>query len=142
LSGVQIATAAFPLPLTEGDITIGFTIEGRPTRPEDEPSARVSVVEPGFFETLRLSLKRGRFFRSPELDANNAPVVIVNEALAHKYFPGKDAVGQHIAPHVGPTDSSDRRSGADPLWLPDHSGAVASGQYPYRSRHLRERAAK
>jgi hypothetical protein len=93
LPGVPMATAAVPLPLTEGDITLGFTIEGRHTRPGDEPSSRVSVVEPRFFEKLRLSLKLGRFFRSSELGAKSAPVVIVNEAFAHKCFPGKDAVG-------------------------------------------------
>jgi predicted permease len=94
--GVQGATAAFPLPLTEGDIHITFSIAGRPVTPGDEPSARVSVIEPGFFETLKVPLKRGHFFSSTENDEKGPPVIIVNEAFAQKYFPGEEALGKRM----------------------------------------------
>jgi predicted permease len=94
--GVQAATAAFPLPLTEGDIHITFSIAGRPVTPGDEPSARVSVIEPGFFEALKIPLKQGRFFLSTEHDEKGPPVIIVNEAFAQKYFPGEEALGKRM----------------------------------------------
>jgi predicted permease len=96
LPGVQGATAAFPLPLTEGDIHITFSIEGRPTAVGDEPSARVSLIEPDFFETLKVPLKRGRLFLPTENTEKGAPVIIVNEAFAQKFFPGEEAVGKRM----------------------------------------------
>ena len=96
LPGVQAATAAFPMPLTEGDIHITFSIEGRPTTPGDEPSARVSLIEPGFFDTLKVPLKRGRFFLPTEHQEKGPPVIIVNDAFAQKYFAGENALGKHM----------------------------------------------
>ena len=96
IPGVQGATGAFPLPLTQGDINISFSIAGRPSAPGDEPSARVSLIEAGFFETLKIPLERGRFFLSTEQAEKGPPAIIVNEAFAQKYFPGQEALGQHI----------------------------------------------
>jgi len=104
LPGVQMTTAAFPLPLTQGDINISFSIAGHPTRPGDEPSARVSLVEPQYFQTLRIPLKHGRFFLSLENDEKGPPVVIVNEAFARQFFPGQNALGQHIRSGLGTGD--------------------------------------
>jgi putative ABC transport system permease protein len=104
LPGVQMASAAFPLPLAQGNISISFSIAGRPTRPGDEPSARVSLIEPGYFQTMQIPVKRGRIFLSTEQDEKGLPVVIVNEAFAHKFFPGAslDAViGQHMRSGLG-----------------------------------------
>lgn len=50
-------------------------------------------VAPGFFETLRIRLVSGRSFT--EADRKGAPrVVIINESLARRYFPGQDALGK------------------------------------------------
>jgi predicted permease len=104
MQGVQGATAAFPMPLTQGQINITFSIEGRPNPPGGEPSARVSLVEPGFFETLRIPLKRGRVFLEKEFDEKGTPVVMVNEAFAKQFFPGEDAVGKHMRSGIGSGD--------------------------------------
>jgi predicted permease len=87
--------------LTQGDINISFTIAGRPSAPGDEPSARVSLIEAGFFETLKIPLKRGRFFLSTEQAEKGPPAIIVNEAFAQKYFPGQEPLGQHIQAGLG-----------------------------------------
>jgi predicted permease len=107
--GVQAATGAFPLPLTGGDIHISFSIEGQPVEHGAEPSARVSLVAPNFFETLRIALKRGRLFRTDEQNMHGQPVVIVNEAFAKKFFGGADPVGQHMTSGIGVGDESPRR---------------------------------
>ena len=104
LPGVQAATAAFPLPLTQGDINISFSIAGHPTKPGDEPSARVSLIEPNYFQALQIPLKQGRWFSSSENQENGRPVAIVNEAFANRFFPGQAALGQHIRSGLGAGD--------------------------------------
>jgi predicted permease len=52
-------------------------------------------VSAGYFATLHARLLRGRYFAETE-DASKPRVTIVNEALAMKYFPGKDPIGQRI----------------------------------------------
>jgi predicted permease len=109
LPGAQAATAAFPLPLTQGDINISFSIEGRPTAPGAEPSARVSLIEDNYFQALRIPLRQGRFFLSSENNTDGRPVVIVNQAFARKFFPGQNAVGQHMRSGLGHGDTPPMR---------------------------------
>jgi len=104
LPGIKMATAAFPLPLAGGDINISFSIQGHPTSPGDEPSARVSLIEPSYFETLQIPLRQGRLFLPTEQDAKGQPVVIVNEAFARHFFPGQNALGQHLRSGLGAGD--------------------------------------
>jgi predicted permease len=109
LPGVQSATAAYPMPLTEGDIHISFSIAGRPTTPGNAPSARVSLIEAGYFQTLHIPLKQGRFFLSSEQDEKAPPVVIVNEAFARRFFPGQDPIDHHIRSGLGAGDTPPMR---------------------------------
>ncbi len=97
LPGAQSATAAFPLPFSGGNMGIDFEIEGRPSAPGEQPTARDSLVYPGYFETLQIPLRRGHLF-SEQDDQPDAPAVtVINESLALKYFPGEDPVGKRIA---------------------------------------------
>jgi predicted permease len=109
IPGVQSATAAFPLPLTGGDIHISFSIDGQPVEHGNEPSARLSLVAPNFFETMRIALKHGRFFRAEEQNMYGQPVVIVNGAFAKKFFGDADAVGRRMTSGVGVGDESPSR---------------------------------
>lgn len=73
-----------------------FSIEGRPFPP---PEARVEypfeTVSPGYFETLRIPLVRGRGFT--EQDHADAPrAVVINETLARDGWPGQDPIGRRI----------------------------------------------
>ena len=97
LPGVKSVSAAVPIPLSNIGITIGFTIEGQPVAPGDEPDAPVGIVTPGFFGTLRIPLLSGRDFL-PADDSRAPAVVIVNQAFARKYFPGEDPIGKRIKP--------------------------------------------
>lgn len=100
LPGVRSVSAGFPLPLAPGNIGIDFDIDGRPTARGDAPTGPVSVVLPGFFETMRMPMREGRTFTDLD-DSKHAAVVIVNQAFAKKYFPGEDAVGKRIRPGIG-----------------------------------------
>jgi predicted permease len=73
-----------------------FTIEPFVDVPQAErPNARIHVVSDGYFATLGISVIAGRSFA--DTDRRDAPaVVIVNKALADRYFPSGDAVGRTL----------------------------------------------
>jgi predicted permease len=96
LPGVKAAGATTALPWSGWDENTGFDIVGDREKRDSEPNARYGAASPGFFEGVGLSLKRGRFFTAS--DVRGAPsVVVVNEALARKYFPGEDPIGRTLA---------------------------------------------
>jgi len=97
LPGVESIAAGAPIPLSHNNIGIGFTIEGRPVAPGDEPDAPVSFVTPGFFSTMRIPSLSGREFMATD-DSKAPAVVIVNQAFARKYFPGENPIGKRIKP--------------------------------------------
>jgi putative ABC transport system permease protein len=52
-------------------------------------------VTPSYFASLGLTLRRGRFLDERD-DGDTTPVIVVNDRLASRYFPGEDPIGQHI----------------------------------------------
>jgi macrolide transport system ATP-binding/permease protein len=57
-------------------------------------------VSPGYLPTLKAALVHGRWFTEDD-DASKPGVALINEALARKYFPGENPVGQKIADDEG-----------------------------------------
>jgi predicted permease len=100
LPGVKSVSSGYPLPLGRGNIGIGFSIEGRPVAKGDQPGAPVTIVTPDFFRTLQMPVLSGRDFL-PTDDSKAPAVVIVNQAFAHKYFPGENPVGKRMQPGLG-----------------------------------------
>jgi predicted permease len=93
LPGVELAAACFWLPIYVEDGT-GFQIVGRPARKDGYGSQWMSVT-PGYLSLFKIPVLRGRDFT--ENDKAGAPsVVLINEALAAKYWPNEDPIGQHI----------------------------------------------
>jgi putative ABC transport system permease protein len=73
----------------------GFTIEGDAVANNAIPTAQIAVVSPDYFRTMGTPLKRGRFFS--DADDRQAPqVVLIDEALAARYFNNRDPVGLRI----------------------------------------------
>src|SRR5436190_9264149 len=96
LPGVDAAGAAFPMPFSNNDWGSTFSIAGQPPRPPgQELEASHLIITPDYFRAMRTPLLRGRVFNSRDTK-DSPPVVIVNEALAQRYFPGGNAVGQQI----------------------------------------------
>jgi len=103
LPGVTAASAINHLPLG-GDIWgLPFWIEGQATpKKGDEPAAAYRVVLPGYFRTMNIQVLRGRDFTTN--DNQSAPgVVIVNEFLAKRYWPGEEAIGKRLSSDNGKT---------------------------------------
>lgn len=82
----------------------GFTIEGDAVTNNAIPTAQLGIVSPDYFRTIETPLKRGRFFT--DADDRQAPqVVIIDEALAARYFSNRDPVGLRIK-RGGPTSEA------------------------------------
>jgi predicted permease len=81
----------------------GFTIEGRHPQPHEEFHARYHMATSGYFRALGIPLLRGRFFS--DADKSDSPLVlIINHAMAEKYWPGEDAVGKRLTFEDHPKD--------------------------------------
>jgi len=101
LPGVKTAGITSALPLTWDGGTSGFTPEGMPMRPEISYDANNRVVTPGYFEAMRIPLRRGRLFDARD-GLNSPPVVIINETMAKTFWPNQDPVGRRFQPGFGP----------------------------------------
>ncbi len=89
---VESASAAADLPLDGERMGVG---EVRAPGAPDAVTADANVVEPGVFNTLRVRLLHGRDFNHDDR-AKSLPVVIVNQSLAHRLWPGQDALGKQL----------------------------------------------
>jgi putative ABC transport system permease protein len=93
--GVQAAGAVTGLPLasTRGDW--GIRLEGRPVEGQAGLAADWQVVTAGYFEALGTPLRAGRTFTGADT-ADTLPVIVVNETMARKFWPGESAVGRRL----------------------------------------------
>src|ERR1700674_2775148 len=96
LPGVKGAGFGSDAPfMTNGD-TEGYTVEGEPPLPTGEYNdALYREVTPGYLEMLGAKVKEGRFLEENDHEAG-LQVVMVNEFLANRHWPGKSAVGKRI----------------------------------------------
>ncbi len=96
LPGVKAVSAASTPPVSGQGMVIHFNIQGRaPKTPHDYILAGYRVVGPGYFETLGIPLLAGRSIE--QRDLLTAPsVVVLNQAMARKFFPGENALGKHL----------------------------------------------
>jgi len=83
-------------------------IEGQPAkRPEDPaPPLTEDQAIPGFFEAMRIPVLRGRSLNDRDL-ADGAPqVVVINEEMARRFWPGQDPVGKRLKYGLDPAASN------------------------------------
>ena len=95
LPGVDSASWASNLPLW-GRIQNGLEVEGREQRSKtDTITTAVNTVDLDYFRTAGIAIDRGRDFTKMDRE-DSAPVAIVNEKLAHDYWPLGEALGKHL----------------------------------------------
>jgi putative ABC transport system permease protein len=98
LPGVKTVGASTDLPLELSSIR-PFSIEGRPEEGQ-EGTGTIDVLG-NYFETLETSLKSGRYFT--ERDRSGAErVVIINETMERRWWPGEDPLGKRVALRENP----------------------------------------
>jgi putative ABC transport system permease protein len=90
MPGVRSVSAAQKLPLRGSGDNWGITIVGRP--PVNATTA-FRMVTPGYFGTLGIPIRRGRDFLPSDREGSE-PVVVINEALAARFFPGEEPLGK------------------------------------------------
>jgi predicted permease len=96
LPGVVSAAAAMPVPFYGQDWTASFAIEGRPQQAGDPgPHGQNRYVSPGYFQALKIPLRKGRFF-SEQDRTGTEPVAIIDENLARQYWPNEDPIGKRM----------------------------------------------
>jgi predicted permease len=104
LPGVTHAALASTLPLG-GAGQFRFEIEGQPAAGDPASRPRVSVVDagPGYFETLGVTLQRGRAFAEAD-GAPGSEVIVINRRLATEYFATVEPLGRRIRLMQGPKE--------------------------------------
>jgi putative ABC transport system permease protein len=97
LPGVKHVAFGWGVPLTGNKWNTTFEIDGRPSTDalRDRINLPTRSITPDYFATLGLTLAEGRAFRSSD-NQQAPPVVIVNQAMAERYFPGQNAVGRKL----------------------------------------------
>jgi predicted permease len=90
LPGVRSVAVAHKLPLRGSGDNWGLAIRGRP-----DPNATTAfrMVSRDYFTTMGIPLRRGRTF-DPADREDSERVVVINEALAARFFPGEDPLGE------------------------------------------------
>lgn len=94
LPGVEGAVLAADLPLDDGGMSLGrVTVPGVTDRDGGAAlDADWNIVTPGYFRLMDIELRRGRDFA--ESDRAGGNVAIVNETLAERLWPGREAIGR------------------------------------------------
>ncbi|MGH9346292.1 MAG: ABC transporter permease [Vicinamibacterales bacterium] len=93
LPGIETASLARTLPLA-GSGRRGFRMEGYEPRPGEDTELNINVVEPQYFDTMRMPILEGRAF--DRRDTGRSPgVAVVNDVLAERYFGGR-ALGRRM----------------------------------------------
>lgn len=97
IPGVEAAGAINHLPLAGDMWGWSFAIDGRPKpKPGESPLAVYRIAMPGYFETMRLPVIRGRAITAAD-DSRAPGVAVINQRAAERYWPGKDPIGQRIS---------------------------------------------
>lgn len=134
LPGVVSASATSDLPFSENDWTATFNVPGRDPA-LGKPLAHWRVVQPRYFETMRIPLREGRALDARDRDGAQL-VCMIDETAARRYWPGESAIGKRLD------------FGARPMTIVGVAGSVRHGSLsdeaephvymPLLQRHERE----
>jgi len=96
LPGVRDVAVTSALPMQGWGYGMPFQIAGRPMVDRaNRQACFFKMVSPSYFRTLGMKLRKGRGLGDHDLKGT-PPVTVINETMAKKYFPDKDAVGERI----------------------------------------------
>jgi putative ABC transport system permease protein len=95
LPGVQAVAVAKHLPLSGDNMNFAFDVEGRPFPTGKSPGADCRFVTPEYFRALGIPLIKGRVFTNGD-GAQSPQVLLINEAMAHRFFPNEDPIGKRL----------------------------------------------
>jgi putative ABC transport system permease protein len=103
--GVEAFALGSNSPFNGNNYSTDFGVVGQPEpRLGEEPSAEYESVSPDYFRTLKIQVIRGRTFDAEDR-VGKTPVVLIDENLANRCFPGQDPIGQQLAEDAHKADS-------------------------------------
>ena len=98
LGGVEAAGATSHLPMYRFGFNGEVSIEGgNPWRPGDAPLVEFRWIAGDYFRAMGVPLLKGRLF-TPQDRQGSTQVIVINQAMADKYWPGQDPLGRRVAP--------------------------------------------
>jgi putative ABC transport system permease protein len=100
LPGVVSVGGTTRVPLGSTSVSTSVQVEGRPVPTAELPEVQFRRSMHNYFETMGITIKRGRNF-DPNDGPTAPPVAVINETMARKIFPNQDPIGQHI--RTGPS---------------------------------------
>jgi putative ABC transport system permease protein len=96
VAGVERAAVINNPPASGGNSSRAIEIDGHPAAdPKNLPIVDNRVTTADYFAVMRIPIQRGRAFTAADREGA-APVVIVSEAMAKKYWPGEDPIGRRV----------------------------------------------
>jgi putative ABC transport system permease protein len=106
LPGVESVALSSGVPYSFYDDSVAIRIEGRPEPPPGQlPAVMPESVSQGYFRSLHIPLREGRDFDSRDA-AGSAPVGIVSESMARRFWPGESPIGKKLM--VGSSNANGR----------------------------------
>ena len=102
IEAVSFSAGAHPMGSDDEEF-FWFMDKPMPSHQTDMAMALEYVVEPDYLKVMQIPVKRGRFFNAAD-DEHSPAVVVIDESLASKYFPDRDALGQYLNFNVNPSD--------------------------------------
>jgi predicted permease len=106
--GFQDSAIAFPAPMADGEVNLGFDIVGSPavSAAESRTANYVSVSQ-DYFHLLGIRLLSGRFFNQGDVPSSPR-VALISRTMARRYFPNQDPLGQQLRFGFPPDGVDDR----------------------------------
>jgi putative ABC transport system permease protein len=96
LPGVESAGMVMSLPLTGSSMNRGFKVEGRPEpKAGENVTMDFQIVSPNYFSTLEIPVKQGRGLSASDTE-NSERVIVINNAMARRYWPNEDPIGKRL----------------------------------------------
>jgi predicted permease len=95
LPGVEAASLAVDMPLSEMRMQSHILVDGYESAPEERMQMRWNVVGPGYFETLGVPIVQGRGFTEQDRE-DSRRVAVINETMARRYWAGRNAIGGYV----------------------------------------------
>jgi putative ABC transport system permease protein len=100
LPGVEAVSYGLVMPLSGSRLTNSLIIDGRRPLPDEQMAFDANIVGPRYHETMGIGIVAGRGFT--EQDRAGAPgVVIINETMARRFFPGENPLGKILRRGTG-----------------------------------------
>ncbi len=96
LPGVRAAGLSMLTPISGAQVDLPAVVEGYSAGPNEDTTALINQVSPGYFETIGTPIVLGRDFNPQDGDPTSPRVVMINETMARYYFSGANPIGRQV----------------------------------------------